>query len=615
MITVVLAAAAGCRPGGRYVVWRKLDALWYADNEGKPSSGSSTLYAMVMKSREHRVRVGMFEEYAGAVGEQWRASIWMASFLANLYLGRRMTDRFFSIAVGGVIDGPSAGALMAVGFMSAIRGERLRENATLTGGLGPDGTVLPVGGIPEKIRAASKKGKTLVGIPAGQTMAKDAKGNPVKVIELGRKLGVEVRELSHLCQAYYLMTGIKIEKMKPLPKSMMRVSGSLAAKMKRRVESLLGRASGYISQARDLSVKSLKRMRDMAVKRRDQARKYLARGDVVAAYFDAFQAAALARASVLVNFLGSENLKGAPKKSSKETEKALKKLESDLEKATRNPGTKPLALLAAYGAGSKARGAYEIFRVLITHALKELKAKNLCETTLQAIKKNGKGDLPALYLSLADLYIEQAWDALRAPGELAFPVRLLHRRLPKLARSMISAASGSMKFIDVLILTGQAEEQKKSLDEVRAAFSRKEPPFLLALELAQLAILRGVRKYKTDHDSLMVLSNSIQAYVDSAIILTKYYGLESDLTESKQEEKCRRHHALRSLLESAELEVRVAAAQAHKHLGVVPPEVKLYHRAGEVMMHGDFQEKLQALTLFWRANVTSRIALMVLQKR
>jgi len=67
---------------------------------------------------------------------------------------------------GGVpVDGPSAGAAMAAAVYSAITGQALDGSVAVTGEIGIDGEILPVGGVPEKICAALQAGAAKVLIP------------------------------------------------------------------------------------------------------------------------------------------------------------------------------------------------------------------------------------------------------------------------------------------------------------------------------------------------------------------------------------------------------------------------------------------------------------------
>ncbi len=102
-------------------------------------------------------------------------------------------------------DGPSAGAAMAVGFIAMFKGDHLQRGIALTGTFEPNGQIGPVGGIPDKIRAAAREGYRTILVPRGQIH--DARWN---LIELGFQLNVTVKEVDTIDEAYQLMTGQRI---------------------------------------------------------------------------------------------------------------------------------------------------------------------------------------------------------------------------------------------------------------------------------------------------------------------------------------------------------------------------------------------------------------------
>lgn len=67
---------------------------------------------------------------------------------------------------GGMpVDGPSAGAAMAVAVCSALTGQSADGETALTGEVGISGEILPVGGVPAKVEAALRGGATRVLVP------------------------------------------------------------------------------------------------------------------------------------------------------------------------------------------------------------------------------------------------------------------------------------------------------------------------------------------------------------------------------------------------------------------------------------------------------------------
>lgn len=103
-------------------------------------------------------------------------------------------------------DGPSAGAVMTVGFAALLKGDHIRRGIALTGTIAKDGTIGPVGGIPDKIRAAAREGYRTILIPQGQR--DDPRWN---LNRLAWELNVDVTEVATVEEAYHLMTGGTLE--------------------------------------------------------------------------------------------------------------------------------------------------------------------------------------------------------------------------------------------------------------------------------------------------------------------------------------------------------------------------------------------------------------------
>lgn len=95
----------------------------------------------------------------------------LAARVASQISGTSLSDHdfFFVIRSGSEqIGGPSAGADMTVGAIAALNGWKVRPDVLMTGTIEPDGSVGPVGGIPEKAAAAAQTGVTTFLFPAGE---------------------------------------------------------------------------------------------------------------------------------------------------------------------------------------------------------------------------------------------------------------------------------------------------------------------------------------------------------------------------------------------------------------------------------------------------------------
>ena len=121
-------------------------------------------------------------------------------------------------ADSAIIGGPSAGAAISALTIAMLKDIELNENITITGTINSGGLIGPIGGLKAKIDAAKKQNLTKVLIPIGERFSEEDFANATNItnktdiFEYGRKLDIEIKEVSDLNDIIYEFAGERIEK-------------------------------------------------------------------------------------------------------------------------------------------------------------------------------------------------------------------------------------------------------------------------------------------------------------------------------------------------------------------------------------------------------------------
>lgn len=83
-------------------------------------------------------------------------------------IGRFSLTYAIGAANASIVEGPSAGAALAMATIAALENRTLAPDVMITGTIEPDGTIGEVGGILEKAAAAKQAGASLFLVPKGQ---------------------------------------------------------------------------------------------------------------------------------------------------------------------------------------------------------------------------------------------------------------------------------------------------------------------------------------------------------------------------------------------------------------------------------------------------------------
>jgi len=149
-----------------------------------------------------------------------RVAAIVASSVAGISFGS--CDFYASIrADTPIIGGPSASAVTAVAFATAILRLPMNGSVVMTGMIMPDGSIGPVGGLKYKLEAAYERGAKIFLVPYGQTVdyvyriVEERTGSwvirrqervPVNLVDYGKQLGVTVIPITNVYEALEIFT-------------------------------------------------------------------------------------------------------------------------------------------------------------------------------------------------------------------------------------------------------------------------------------------------------------------------------------------------------------------------------------------------------------------------
>ncbi|HIH44353.1 MAG TPA: hypothetical protein HA257_04520 [Candidatus Methanoperedenaceae archaeon] len=196
---------------------------------------------------------------------------------------QRNYDFYYIIDVPSpIIGGPSAGGALTVATIAAMNNWTLKGDIVMTGTINPDESIGPVGGIPSKLQAAAAGNTTTFLLPEGQrtvlgTKTVRSKGWPytfieqeqttIDLVDMGRDLGVNVKEVGNVREAVSEFTGRELakpslrgavvtveyqNKLRPLAVKLQNESQMMYRDAEKVAPGSLGRASELIQRARTL---------------------------------------------------------------------------------------------------------------------------------------------------------------------------------------------------------------------------------------------------------------------------------------------------------------------------------------------------------------------------
>ena len=592
-----------------------IHALWYAtDPSGKAIGGVSPVRVSVRPSQNHELRVGFFEEEVGGLGPMWQAAGWTAVVVSSQLLNIDPRDYEFSYSVGGRIDGPSAGAYMTVATLAALQGDDVKQDIFMTGTINPDGTIGPVGGIPHKLQGAADNGARMVLIPAGSRYEMDANtGKLVDVVEVGRQLGVEVREVSTVYQAYELLTGASLPRAQvtasapQLPPRAFDRTRAKAQEWLARYQDVRGRINSLAPEVLELFGEDLAAVDEAAV----GAESALQQGLAAVAYSRAVNATVQAQIWLLAGemvqrYVASQDINSVIEYLTS-TQAILTEKDAVLDLLrTEKPRTASdyVALFDAYTSLGQAEGLV----VLADSAIQQLvnQAGNMTEEDLL-----GKLIEISAYYILAKDFVQLSRDSVDIGFGYGSDMNIPEERVEAMAELLRHASDANMAYFESVIVDQVAEQWGVHPSVARELVMNYDWTYLFAV-----ASERGVQSLSAGlgdpvQGNQLKLGASVSNYALTSSLVAKHYSLGAQLDENGNIVNISRERALADMLDLADQRARELIALNGDE---VPITAVLYYENARLERQGDAEDQLTALGDYWTAATLASVQAYLLGK-
>lgn len=602
----------------------EVDAVWF--NPAKKTGGTSPVSIRVEATPGGKPAVAVMEQHVEGTGNMWQAAAWIAAFNASRLTGHHLGDHEFIVKSSGFIDGPSAGMLMTAAMIALIRGDAIREDATMTGTINPDGTAGPVGGIPQKIQGAAEKGKTRFGFPMGTQRSTDlATGRTVDLVAFAEKHGVTATEVTDVYDAYTLLTGEELPRPTMATEGDMALGSDVEAFMKQRIEDLSASITRRLTAAKKArrglppqAIKLQQPMMNLAVERFQAAEALAKKQDLPNAYLTLRQAATLLHIGVENEQVTGALLRLDFKKALRKVQGLRDEIDRDyaaLSQAidrTANTGTiggqvnAVNAFISCIMAQSyKAMGDQYVAGVIqrMQQFAKNPKSQNMKAVSLTM----GMLTLPMQYYAMAKGQIEVAREQLKAGLDEGGTSSPNPEKMLALASAYSSAAGAGLYNIEALVLEPQADRLGISDEEATKRFTQNDITYALARQAARNAQAFSQQMDRGSTEYAMInLAASSYSYGLSAELVNKYYALDMD----PKTQRVTNPRVMVLQLEKAREQARANAGACKDELGFIPAAARLeYQLAVSLASSSDDQDRMRALNAFWMASFWSELAM------
>jgi uncharacterized protein len=601
-----------------YEVSRPISPLGVDPHTGQ---GDVQVAAVAMRpNHDGKVEVNA-NSTAHSAGPQWVAGAGLAAVVAAQTLEMDVLDWVFTVETTAYnVDGPSASGLMTAGFLAAATGAQIDSEVTMTGTINPDGTIGPVGGIPEKFDAAIRQGKRTLGFPIGMRYARSVvSGQKVDLVQLAASRGAQAVEVANVRQAYQLLTHKTLPEVVPVDQADMHLDAVTAARLVEQTAALQASMAQRWAVLDKLDADpqtppAIKRGIERARRKRAASDTLRARGEPAAAHaamssawIDALVVSTL---HAIVDKLHGGDAAGASRML--DALVALPAIDQDLFAAIAASPTDTLGRqLRAIEANRFALTAWTTGNGILPQ-LQAAKAYLQTPAAASAPADDVVRRIEPVVISLC----ARANAHLRAKDLLALEPagNRAAASLASVSRSVTAfkaASSAAIVYLDSVMIPNLAESEKLSEDDAKLKLAERNPHYLFAHFADRLASdpfaaqLAHAWGEKSSAWLLLALASAELGYTDSMLFVAEAYGLRVNGDKVEYEE------AFAAMLEGAEHAARAAARAARVATGSIPAPSSINYELAAAERDGSTADKLDALSAYWVSALYSQTAMLL----
>lgn len=603
LVASVISGCGGSSSGGGDSAGTVTIPVLYAAGD---SGGIEKVEVAVSESSDESMRVVFSENEVTGIGAMTRASMWNVAVVSTLVAGRA-PNLEFSVAIPGRVDGDSAGAVMTVGVLSALRGEALLENTVMTGTIQPDGTIGPVGGVPEKMKGASEAGAKRAAIPLGLRNTTNSGGETVDVISLGRDLGLEVVEVADVYEAYRFMTG------KDLPRlaasTNVKLGNVTYDRLIAKTKMMLANYDESVSDVKNLSDLTLTLVKPLISEMTaaaGRARTLVDQGLAAGAFTKSIEAWGFARATAatgeVIDKLLFESADSALDRVGQSTvvEQKVMSLFDNLKTFEPKTPSDASALMTAFANSIDALSLNEFASTEIKAVVAKYEAGDLSKNDLVS-----ELIMPLLYNEFASVQVDATKELFDAGRDLGSTPISSGADVKALGDLLRRGADANFEAFSTTVLQGYAEKYDRSSETMKAALSAKDLD--LALADHQAVAVQFVTEYlgTSPATPYAMLGYGVNNYSRTAQLLLKYKsnGITNDNLEIVD---VRSEAALSSALDLGKSQLSANVGVLRDNAVEPANEVALYE-AASLDREGGVSDKVNALGKYWSGYLGARM--------